>query len=129
MRFRADRADGNDLSNNSLKHALLKRSTNGGEHLRKILHDELRGDSQNAIPGAPELLIPSRVSARTPRVIAAINLNDQPLSGREEIHDETEHRDLATEFNAGLPGAKRCPDRGFRVGGSLTHAMSVSGED
>jgi len=54
---------------------------------------------------------------------------DFDFPGRKEINDETEHRDLATKFNAGLLGAKRCPERGFRVGGSLTHAMSVSSED
>jgi len=75
--------------------------------------DQLSLDPEHAIPRAPQLQIPSRISTLAPCVIASINFNDQPLFGRQEINDEAEHRDLPTKFNSGLPGAKRCPERGF----------------
>jgi hypothetical protein len=108
---------------------LFQRGTNGRKHLRKILRDELRGDSEHAITGAPELLVSTRITKDPLLVIAAVNLNDQPFSGREEINDETEHWDLATKLDTELSRAERTPERGFRVRGSLAHAMSVSGED
>ena len=82
--------------------ALLERHPNAVQNLRQLASDQLSLNSEHAIPGAPELLISSRVSALAARVIAAINLDDQPLPGRKEINDETEHRNLATKFNARL---------------------------
>jgi hypothetical protein len=58
--------------------------------------DQLSVDPEHAIPRAPQLLIPSRISALAPGVIASINFHDQPFFGRKEINDETEHRNLAT---------------------------------
>jgi hypothetical protein len=93
--------------------ALLKRHPNAIQNLRQLARDQLSLNPEHAIPGSSQLLIPTRVGPLALRVIASINLDDQPLSGRKEINDETQHRDLATKFDTELSRAERGPERSF----------------
>jgi hypothetical protein len=89
--------------------ASLERQPNTVQNLRQLVHDKLSLKSEHAIARAPQLLIPSRVGAQEPRVIASINLDDQALPGRQEINDETEHRNLATKSYSGFAWSEALP--------------------
>jgi len=54
------------------------------------------------IAGTRELAISAGVRRHAPRVIAAIDLDDEARARRVEVSDETEQRYLATKCNAEL---------------------------
>ena len=93
---------GEESSLQAIQLCLLDCRCDFGERGIKIMHDKHSFDADDAIAGPGKLAIPARVGALAPRVIAAINFNDQPNGWREEVHDEAKQRHLAPKRNAEL---------------------------
>jgi hypothetical protein len=75
-----------------------------------------------------QLLKPSiaaRVSAEPASVIRPIDLDDEPASRREEVHDVLAEHDLPAKRDPELTTGKPSPELGFGEGGLSTHDASA----
>ena len=73
------------------------------------MQDEFSLEPNDAIALALELVVAAGIRGRAPRVIAAIDLDDEARARRIEVSDE-EQRHLAPKRDAELTRAQRAPE-------------------
>jgi hypothetical protein len=80
----------------------------------EITEHELGADAHHAITQTAKLAVTARVSAPLAAVIAAVNFNDEPDGGSDEVSDEaTTERHLAAKRDAELTRLERGPKPRF----------------
>jgi hypothetical protein len=85
---------------------------------------------KHTVAAASQHCIPARISALAPAVVAAIDLEHEPLSRREKISDETtEQRNLATKHDAQLAPTNASPDQLLGHGRRHWHDAGTLFED
>jgi len=90
--------------------ALIERAPYREHCGREIAQDHCGLEPNDAVAGTCELAIAARIRGHAPRVIAAIDLDDEARARHVEVSDEAEQRDLPPKGDAELTGAQRAPD-------------------
>lgn len=97
--------------------------------LRPMKHD-LRLEPQDAAARLSELAVAPSIGAHPRRVpvVAAVDLDDEPQSGCEEVDDAVGHDGLALESDAKLAAIEQLPQLPFGSTGTLPHARCEGAE-
>lgn len=59
-------------------------------------------------------------------VLSTVNLNDEPLGGKEKVHNVALDDDLALDGDAEFFGADSLPETSLRGGGIVTHEVCAT---
>jgi hypothetical protein len=86
-----------------------------------------RADAKkHAVAGAHQGTLAPLIGGPAPPMIPAIDLDDEPDAGREEIGNEAPtNRHLPTEGNTELAAPEQAPQRGLGPGGCVTVSVSA----
>lgn len=106
-----------------------ERSRHERNSLLDTVEHHIRRHPQDAIPEPAKVPVPPRVGARTARVIAAVDLDDEPHRRRAEVSDVAAHDNLPPKGNAEPTAAQLLPKQRLRGGRRAPHGGSAMSED
>jgi hypothetical protein len=107
--------------------ALRKRSGNGFENARHILHHIVVPEPQNSIVVIDKPLVPSRI-ARIVRMLSSIHLDNEATFAADQIDREWTDRLLPDKFvTVQAARAESIPESGFRFRGIPSQTSSALG--
>jgi hypothetical protein len=108
---------------------LGERPANELNSRRQITEHQFRVNAQRSVAEPPELFVAPAISGATVAVHdGAVNFDDEPSGGREEICDGAADDDLPAERSAELSRVDGGPERGFGRGQMAAHERGTVGE-